>query len=236
MIKQPPAALAKLWSCPWWCFGFVRLPVLSPYSDQVISWPRWICCTLVRTHACADNAVLKRANRLFKETSVNSQYAIRTAGDSVLIWRRGLSCQGSCLWLVDDGRCQIEWELCTMKHGKTDCQTLPILSVACYSVLSLLPLHSSALLSRCLTDDPDAWPRAILAGWPCRESAHSSYREEKHEILDLTLYELAPLTSKLCVMAFRFTLGGVYDDLRLKWLNEHCSLSKDEKNDTFGEL
>lgn len=128
--------------------GFVRLPVLSPVSDQVISWPRWICCTLVRTHACADNAVLKRANRLFKETSVNSQYAIRTAGDSVLIWRRGLSCQGSCLWLVDDGRCQIEWELCTMKQGKTDCQTLPILSVACYSVLSLLPLHSSALLSR----------------------------------------------------------------------------------------
>ena len=37
-------------------------------------------------------------------------------------------------------------------------------------------------------------------------------------------------------MAFRFTSGGVYDDLPLKWLNEHCSLSKDEKNDTFGEL
>ena len=32
--------------------------------------------------------------------------------------------------------------------------------------------------------DPDAWPRAILAGWPCRESAHSSYLQGVSSRLD----------------------------------------------------
>lgn len=231
------------------CFGkAVKLSLMVLWLRQASSiipifWPSYLLASLNLLHSRADSCVCwqrcaETSQSSFQGNLCDSQYAIRTTGDSVLIWRRGLSCQGSCLWLVDDGR----W------HGKTDCQTLPILSVACYSVLSLLPLHSSTLLSRCLTADPDAWPRAILAGWPCRESAHSSYRLIDRKNNGGTVCARSPhlKTPKLsCLpndvnyhqietkMAFRFTSGGVYDDLRLKWLNEHCSLSKDEKKRHF---
>lgn len=184
MIKQPPAALAKLWSCPWWCFGFVRLPVLSPYSDQVISWPRWICAdSCVCWQRCAETS-----QSSFQGNLCDSQYAIRTAGDSVLIWRRGLSCQGSCLWLVDDGR----W------HGKTDCQTLPILSVACYSVRSLLPLHSSTSLSR-LFDDRTTLTPGLVQFLPAGHvgNLHIPRRASHRQKTTGELYALAPRTSKL---------------------------------------
>lgn len=140
------------------CFGkAVKLSLMVLWLRQASSiipifWPSYLLASLNLLHSRADSCVCwqrcaETSQSSFQGNLCDSQYAIRTTGDSVLIWRRGLSCQGSCLWLVDDGRCQIEWELCTMKHGKTDWQTLPILSVACYSVLSLLP-HSSTSLSR----------------------------------------------------------------------------------------
>lgn len=147
------------------CFGkAVKLSLMVPNGSVMFSlqqassiipifWPSYLLASLNSLHSRADSCVCwqrcaETSQSSFQGNLCDSQYAIRTPGDSVLIWRRWLSCQGSCLWLVDDGKCQIEWELCTMKHGKTDCQTLPILSVACYSVLSLLPLHSSSVKSQ----------------------------------------------------------------------------------------
>lgn len=77
-------------------------------------------------------------------------------------------------------------------------------------------------------DDPDAWPRAILAGWPCRESAHSSYRLIDRKQRGNCMRSLpSPQNSKAELLAKRCKLSSnrnkdgfpIYKWRRLWWFN-----------------